>query len=86
MFTANLILNIYIMLKNILNLEGAAQLSKAQQNQIFGGEDPFIGGSGWCEDTCSSDSDCPDGMMGTTYSCKTVSCDNDDTKLCVKDV
>jgi hypothetical protein len=38
MFTANLILNIYIMLKNILNLGGVSVLSKKQQGSINGGE------------------------------------------------
>ena len=37
MFTAKLILNSYIMLKNILKLEGAKLLSKAQQNSTHGG-------------------------------------------------
>jgi hypothetical protein len=42
MFTANLILNIYIMLQNILNLEGVSVLSKKQQGSINGGTQKCI--------------------------------------------
>ena len=42
------------MLKNILNLKGAQQLNKSEQNAIHGGEKS----SNNCTNNCSSNSDC----------------------------
>lgn len=63
-------------------------LERNQLKSVFGGYSSNSGGYGFpdgCEDTCVGDADCPDGMMGTTYSCKTKKCNNGDTKMCVQD-
>lgn len=63
MFAANLIIKLSIMLKNILNLNGAQKLSKSQQGTINGGgpigqtfcTNPWQGAyatSGECESVC----------------------------------
>jgi hypothetical protein len=65
-------------LKN-LKLEANDMLQRNQLKSILGGH-----GGEWCNDQCTTDDDCPDGMMGVTYSCKQIPCDNDPTWLCVK--
>ena len=52
MFTANLIIKFSIMLKNILNLNGAQELSKNEQKSLIGG------GPGDCLQGCNSQWDC----------------------------
>lgn len=66
------------MLKNELIL--TSLLSRIEMNSVFGGNE--ISDGGLCSDACQSDSDCPDGMMGDTYSCKTGMCDSAPTKMC----
>jgi hypothetical protein len=54
------------MLKQILNLEGAQQLSKKEQNAINGG-------SGGCIDNCSAQIPCPSNMHCVAYWCSPAS-------------
>jgi hypothetical protein len=59
MFTVKLILNFTIMLKNILNLNGAQQLSKNEQKSVNGGG-PFgvsKGGGQVCSSFCTENNE-----------------------------
>jgi hypothetical protein len=59
--------NFFIMLKNILNLEGAQQLSKKEQNTIHGG------GGGYCVSTCGTGMPaCPEGSACVQTWCALV--------------
>lgn len=49
------------MLKNILDLGGAQELSENEQKEITGGLKHTCGGSGWCRES----SDCLEPFLGT---------------------
>jgi hypothetical protein len=64
-----------------LNLENSV-MSREEMRFIAGGNELRDSPGGWCSDACQTDSDCPDGMMGQTSSCRTGTCDSSPTKMC----
>jgi hypothetical protein len=63
------------MLKNILNLEGVAVLSKVQQKSINGGINYLSDGSMCPQSQCASNSEC----TAAHATCEAFSCDKDKT-------